>query len=73
MNYSVIRYILCRVLEFAALFMALPFIVGLIYRESSAFCFLYVIAGCLAVSLAGRRFKPKREMDYSITIFHTIQ
>ncbi len=72
MNYSVIRYILCRVLEFAALFMALPFIVGLIYRESSAFCFLYVIAGCLAVSLAGRRFKPKSNVFYAKEGFVTV-
>ena len=64
MNYSVIRYILCRVLEFAALFMALPFLVGLIYKESSAFCFLYVMAGCLAVSLVGRRFIPKSNVFY---------
>ena len=72
MNYSVIRYILWRVLEFAALFMALPFIVGLIYRESSAFCFLYVIAGCLAVSLAGRRFKPKSNVFYAKEGFVTV-
>ena len=46
MNYSVILYILCRVLEFAALFMTLPLLVGVLYREKSALCFLYVIAGC---------------------------
>ena len=72
MNYSVIRYILCRVLEFAALFMTLPFIVGLIYRESSTLCFLYVIAGCLAVSLAGRRFKPKSNVFYAKEGFVTV-
>ena len=65
MNYSVIRYILCRVLEFAALFMTLPLLVGLIYGESSAFYFLYVILGCLAVSLIGRRFKPKNQVLYA--------
>lgn len=72
MNYSVIRYILCRVLEFAALFMALPFVVGLIYRERSAFCFLYVMGGCLAVSLIGRRFKPKSNVFYAKEGFVTV-
>lgn len=72
MNYSVIRYILCRVLEFAALFMVLPFLVGLIYKESSAFCFLYVMAGCLAVSLVGRRFKPKSKVFYAKEGFVTV-
>lgn len=72
MNYSVIRYILCRVLEFAALFMVLPFLVGLIYKESSAFCFMYVMAGCLAVSLVGRRFKPKSKVFYAKEGFVTV-
>ncbi len=72
MNYSVIRYILCRVLEFAALFMALPFVVGLIYSERSAFCFLYVMIGCLAVSLIGRRFKPKSNVFYAKEGFVTV-
>ena len=72
MNYSVIRYILCRVLEFAALFMILPLLVGLIYGESSAFYFLYVIMGCLAVSLIGRRFKPKNQVLYAKEGFVTV-
>lgn len=72
MNYSVIRYILFRVLEFAALFMALPFLVGLAYGENSAFCFLYVMAGCLAVSLVGRRFKPKTQVFYAREGFVTV-
>lgn len=33
MNHSIIRYILCRVLEFAGFFMLLPYLVGLIYQE----------------------------------------
>ena len=72
MNYSVIRYILCRVLEFAALFMILPLLVGVLYREKSALCFLYVIAGCLIVSLIGRRFKPKSQVFYAKEGFVTV-
>ena len=33
MNYSIIRYILCRVLEFQAIFLALPCLVAIICRE----------------------------------------
>lgn len=72
MNYSVILYILCRVLEFAALFMTLPLLVGVLYREKSALCFLYVIAGCLIVSLIGRRFKPKSQVFYAKEGFVTV-
>ncbi len=72
MNYSVIRYILCRVLEFAALFMILPLLVGVLYREKSALCFLYVIAGCLIVSLIVRRFKPKSQVFYAKEGFVTV-
>ncbi len=72
MNYSVIRYILCRVLEFNALFMTLPLLVGVIYGEKSAVYFLYVIAGCLAVSLIGRRHKPKSQVFYAKEGFVTV-
>ena len=32
MNYSIIRYILCRVSEFQAIFLALPCLVAIIFR-----------------------------------------
>ncbi len=72
MNYSIIRYILCKILDFAALFMALPCLVGIIYREKATFSFLAVIAGCLAVSLVGRRFKPKSKVFYAKEGFVTV-
>lgn len=72
MNYSIIRYILCRVLEFAALFMSLPCLVGILYREKSAIYFAAVIAGCLAVALIGRRFKTKSNVFYAREGFVTV-
>lgn len=72
MNHSIIRYILCRVLEFAALFMTLPCLVGIIYREKCTIYFVYVIAGCLAVSLVGRRFKPESKVFYAKEGFVTV-
>lgn len=72
MNYSIIRYILCRVLEFAALFMALPCLVGMLYGEKSTIHFVYVIIGCLAVSLIGKRHKPQSKVFYAKEGFVTV-
>ncbi len=72
MNYSMIRYILCRVLEFEALFMSLPCLVGIIYHEKSAVSFAAVMAACFAVSLIGRRFKPKNKVFYAKEGFVTV-
>lgn len=72
MNYSIIRYILCRILEFAALFMTLPCLVGIIYGERAVFSFLAVMAGCLTVSLIGRRHKPTSNVFYAKEGFVTV-
>ena len=65
MNYSMIVYILGRVLAFAALFMTLPCLVGLVYGEASASSFLYVMIGCIAVSLAGWKIPLKKKEFYA--------
>lgn len=72
MNYSMIRYILCRVLEFAAMFMSLPCLVGILYGEKSFIYFLGIIIVCLAISLPGRRFKPKSKVFYAKEGFVTV-
>lgn len=72
MNYSIICYILCKILDFAALFMALPCLVGIIYREKAAWSFAAVIVVCLAASLAGRRFKPTSKVFYAKEGFVTV-
>lgn len=65
MNYSIIRYLLCRVLEFTGIFLALPALVALIYREESGFAFLAVMAGAFLIGWIGKRFKPKSKVFYA--------
>ncbi len=72
MNYSIIRYILSCVLEFEALFMTLPCIVALIYREKHGFSFAVVVAACLLIGEIGRRIKPKSKVFYAKEGFVTV-
>ncbi len=72
MNHSIIRYILCRVLEFAALFMTLPCLIGIFYKEKSFIYFAVVIAVCLVIGGIGRRFKPKSTVFYAKEGFVTV-
>ena len=72
MNYSIIRYILSCVLEFEALFMTLPCIVALIYREKQGFPFAIVVAACLLIGEIGRRIKPKSKVFYAKEGFVTV-
>lgn len=65
MNYSIIRYILCRVLEFQALFLALPCLAALIYGEREGWAYFLVLVVCLAVGEAGRLKKPKSTVFYA--------
>ena len=72
MNYSIIRYILFRVLEFAALFLTLPCLVAIIYRERAGFVFAFVLLLCLIISQIGKRFKPKSTVFYAKEGFVTV-
>lgn len=65
MNYSIIRYILCRVLEFQALFLALPCLAALIYGEKEGWAYFLVLAVCLVVGEAGKLKKPKSNVFYA--------
>ena len=65
MNYSIIRYILCRVLEFQAMFLALPCLVAVIYGEKEGFAYFAVLFGCLALGAAGKLKKPKSTVFYA--------
>ena len=58
MNYSIIRYILCRVLEFQAWFLALPCAVALIYKEKEGWAYGVVLVGCLLLGALGKMKKP---------------
>ncbi|MCM1212316.1 MAG: TrkH family potassium uptake protein [Blautia sp.] len=72
MNYSIIRYILFRVLEFTALFLLLPCFVAVIYQEKVGFAFAAVMIGCLIVAEIGKRFKPKSNVFYAREGFVTV-
>ncbi len=72
MNYSIIRYILCRVVEFAGIFLLLPCLVALIYGEAEGFAFLYVAACCLVFGKLGKKWKPKSNVFYAKEGFVTV-
>ncbi len=65
MNYSIIRYILGCVLKFEALFMTLPCVVALIYREQSGFAYLAVGLVCFVISIVTTRKKPKNQLYFA--------
>lgn len=65
MNRSIIRYILASVLEFEALFLILPCIVAIIYKEESFFAFFIVAVICLGLGWLGKLKKPNMEQFYA--------
>lgn len=72
MNRSIIRYIICRVLEFQALFLLLPCIVALIYREQAGWSYLAVMAGCFLLGFIGKRKKPASSVFFAREGFVTV-
>lgn len=72
MNYSIIRYILCRVLEFQALFLLLPCIVAVCYGEKQGWFYLLVAAGCLLIGGLGKLKKPRSTVFYAREGFVTV-
>lgn len=72
MNYSIIRYILCRVLEFQALFLLLPCIVAVCYGEKQGWIYLMVAAGCFLIGGLGKLKKPKSTVFYAREGFVTV-
>ena len=65
MNYSVIRYILCRVLEFQAIFLSLPCLIAVIYGEREGWAYAAVMACCLLLGFLGKLKKPKSNVFYA--------
>lgn len=51
MNYSSIVYILGQILKFEGIFMLLPFLTGLIYKENTAYAYLLVGIICTALGV----------------------
>ena len=65
MNTSMVRYLLCRVLQIQTAFLALPAFVGLIYRESEGWSFAAVAVICLVIGTLGARKSPEDSAFYA--------
>lgn len=72
MNRSFIRFILCRVLQFEGLFLLLPVIVSLFYKEKQGIWFLIIAAATFTVGSIGAMFKPKSKVFYAREGFITV-
>lgn len=72
MNYSIIRYLLCWVLQVEGLFMILPCITAVIYQEKSGWAFAFVMLICILAGTIGKRFKPKSHVFYAREGFVTV-
>ncbi|MBD5522110.1 MAG: TrkH family potassium uptake protein [Lachnospiraceae bacterium] len=72
MNYSIIRYILFRVLEFAGIFLILPCLVAIIYHEKAGFAFAAVMVVCIVAAQIGKQWKPKSNIFYAREGFVTV-
>lgn len=72
MNYSIIRYILCRVLELLGGLMLFPSIVGVIYGEKQTVAYLIVAACSFFIGFIGKSWKPKSKVFYAREGFVTV-
>lgn len=64
MNFRIIVYILGWVLNMEAIFMLLPFAVGLFYRECAAYAFLTTALICAAAGVPAILRRPKNMVFY---------
>lgn len=65
MNYRIVLYTLGMVLNFEAACMLLPFLCGLIFKESEAICFVICALLCVLAGLALTIKRPKNKTIYS--------
>ena len=66
MNYAMIRYIIGWILNFEAAFMSPSFVVGLIYREKSAWAIFATMLLCLVIGVPMVLLKrPKQAVFYA--------
>lgn len=72
MNKSIIRYILCRVLQFEGVFMLLPCIVALVYREKQGIVFLLCGIVAFVLGTLGSLVKPRSNVFYAREGFVTV-
>ncbi len=64
MNFSIIRYILGWILKIEGIFMLLPCITALIYKESNGFIYLAVTVACVLLGHLMSFRKPKSTVFY---------
>ena len=72
MNRTIIHFILCRVLQFEAVFMLLPCIVSVIYKEKTGIVFLIVAAVTFLLGTLGTLVKPKTDRFFAREGFVTV-
>lgn len=72
MNYSIIRYILCWVLQIICGLMALPCVTAWIYGEQSGWAFAIVMVAGVVLGEIGKRIKPKNQVFYAREGFVTV-
>ncbi len=72
MNSSIIKYILGWVLKFEALFLTLPCLVALIYKEKAGFSFFIVLIICYVLGFICTRKKPSNTVFYAKEGFVTV-
>ncbi len=72
MNYRVVFYVIGLVLEVEAVFLMLPLIVSLIYRENSWYYYLITAAVCFLVGYFWSRKRPAHETLYPRDGFLTV-
>ncbi len=65
MNYSIIIYILGKVISLEGFFLIPPFIVGMIYKEEEAFSFLLVAFICIILGFLMQRKKPANNLYFA--------
>ena len=65
MNYSIVRHVVAWVIFFAGVFMLLPFLVGLYYREEAALVYLITGAVCIVIGLIAKAKPVKSKVFYA--------
>ena len=69
MNYSIVLFILGCVLKFVSVFLVLPALVGLIYREHASVSYLAVAVLCLILGVLLTHKKPRSTNLYTMEGF----
>ena len=65
MNKSIIRYILCKVVQFEGFFLLLPAVVALFYSEKEGFAYLGLGVVLIIAGIIGSAFKPANKNFYA--------